>query len=166
MSPWSSGQDVALSRLNQGFDSPRRYQFKRADAGSSFFVSPCLGRRTRKGASVAETSGERFGSKRFEPTVPGGDERRLVCETGNSPRRYQFKRADTGSSFFVSLCLGRRTRKGASVAETSGERFGSERFEPTVPGGEPVSMFLFHLTAHAYHLQNSVTEKKIFVQFL
>lgn len=26
MSPWSSGQDAALSRLNQGFDSPRRYQ--------------------------------------------------------------------------------------------------------------------------------------------
>ena len=25
MSRWSSGQDVALSRLNQGFDSPTRY---------------------------------------------------------------------------------------------------------------------------------------------
>lgn len=30
MSPWSSGQDVALSRLNQGFDSPRRYQLYEA----------------------------------------------------------------------------------------------------------------------------------------
>lgn len=26
MSPWSSGQDTALSRRTQGFDSPRRYQ--------------------------------------------------------------------------------------------------------------------------------------------
>lgn len=29
LSPWSSGQDVALSRLSQGFDSPRRYQSKK-----------------------------------------------------------------------------------------------------------------------------------------
>ena len=28
MLSWSSGQDVALSRRNQGFDSPREYQEK------------------------------------------------------------------------------------------------------------------------------------------
>ena len=28
MLSWSSGQDVALSRRNQGFDSPREYQKK------------------------------------------------------------------------------------------------------------------------------------------
>ena len=30
MLSWSSGQDVALSRRNQGFDSPREYQFLRS----------------------------------------------------------------------------------------------------------------------------------------
>ena len=29
MPRWSSGQDVALSRLNRGFDSPTRYQLIR-----------------------------------------------------------------------------------------------------------------------------------------
>lgn len=28
MLSWSSGQDVALSRRNQGFDSPREYQYQ------------------------------------------------------------------------------------------------------------------------------------------
>ena len=36
MLPWSSGQDVALSRRNQGFDSPWEYQ---KDAFASFFIS-------------------------------------------------------------------------------------------------------------------------------
>lgn len=30
MVPWSSGQDVALSRLNQGFDSPWDHQTAKA----------------------------------------------------------------------------------------------------------------------------------------
>lgn len=42
MSPWSSGQDVALSRLSQGFDSPRRYQQNLEEAkalvSSRFFI--------------------------------------------------------------------------------------------------------------------------------
>jgi hypothetical protein len=30
MAPWSSGQDVALSRLKQGFDSPRGHQIRKS----------------------------------------------------------------------------------------------------------------------------------------
>ena len=44
---WSSGQDVALSRRNQGFDSPREYQekllLKVLTFRSSFFIIVILG---------------------------------------------------------------------------------------------------------------------------
>lgn len=36
MSPWSSGQDASLSRWNQGFDSPWRYQITPCNAGRFF----------------------------------------------------------------------------------------------------------------------------------
>ena len=40
MLSWSSGQDVALSRRNQGFDSPREYQYKKeiSENGISFLL--------------------------------------------------------------------------------------------------------------------------------
>ena len=34
--PWSSGQDASLSRWNQGFDSPRHYQY--LPVGTSFWL--------------------------------------------------------------------------------------------------------------------------------
>ena len=40
MVPWSSGQDVALSRQNQGFDSPWDYQKTKANVDlHSLFIS-------------------------------------------------------------------------------------------------------------------------------
>lgn len=38
VSPWSSGQDVALSRLSQGFDSPRRYQIEKPLKALDFLI--------------------------------------------------------------------------------------------------------------------------------
>lgn len=40
MVPWSSGQDVALSRQNQGFDSPWDYQ-KNECILTFVFFTPC-----------------------------------------------------------------------------------------------------------------------------
>lgn len=42
MVPWSSGQDVALSRQNQGFDSPWDYQKKQKRMHIDIrFFTPC-----------------------------------------------------------------------------------------------------------------------------
>lgn len=54
MSPWSSGQDVALSRRNQGFDSPRRYQEKKKHESASFSLASDDGESNAKGRGRRE----------------------------------------------------------------------------------------------------------------
>ena len=53
MAHWSSGQDIALSRRKQGFDSPMGHQNKATP--SVWFLFCYKGNRTREGCSVKKT---------------------------------------------------------------------------------------------------------------
>ena len=58
MVPWSSGQDAALSRRKQEFDSPRNYSRHQDDGGFSFQSdgkNSIIGNRSSAGMSVRLT---------------------------------------------------------------------------------------------------------------
>ena len=63
-SPWSSGQDASLSRWNQGFDSPWRYQKKNSVSCGRVFLMQIFrresnpgGRERRKNVSPLRSAG-------------------------------------------------------------------------------------------------------------
>ena len=94
MLPWSSGQDAALSRLNQGFDSPWKYQHEKRRSLECLFSCTYFfrGESNPQGRErLVRCFGEASDSERFKPPVTGGVERQacVQCKTANSPWKYQ-----------------------------------------------------------------------------
>ena len=97
MLPWSSGQDAALSRLNQGFDSPWKYQKKTVPMRYCFFhlIIPGKGSRTRKGASVKSENPANFRTASGPSCLHKAAQDGGLCtaKDANSPWKYQKKKA-------------------------------------------------------------------------
>lgn len=85
MLSWSSGQDVALSRRNQGFDSPREYQIQNRVRRTLFlYFRMFLGESNPNGR---ERPVDGHGPSTAEPRA--GRQTCRQARMRNSPREYQ-----------------------------------------------------------------------------